>query len=72
MLMQLIVSFLENILIMVLSVVFMLVALYLFLMLVQWAINLRFGQREQEGLSTLWQDSMENLKSANKSTDEKE
>lgn len=70
--MQVIVSFLENTLIMVLSVVLPLAALYLFLALVQWAIKVRYGQNEQEGLTALWLDSMKNSNSVKKPTNENE
>lgn len=68
--MQYLVDLLIDLGIIVASIVALLVFLYLFLHLVQWGIKLRHGNREQDGLNDLWQDSLKYEKpSQNEETD---
>jgi len=47
-------ALLENILIMVLTIVVLLGGAYLVLVLLGWGLKLRSGGREQQGLTDLW------------------
>lgn len=45
---------LENILIMILTIVILVVGAYLVLLLLGWGLKLKSGNREQQGLTDLW------------------
>jgi hypothetical protein len=45
---------LENILIMVLTIVTLLVGAFLLLLILHWGLKLKSGRREKEGLAMLW------------------
>jgi hypothetical protein len=48
---------LENILIMILTIVVLLVGGYLVLAILGWGLKIKSGHREQEGLTRLWASS---------------
>ena len=45
---------LENLLIMVLTIVVLVVGGYALLLILEWGLKLKSGRREQEGLTSLW------------------
>jgi Na+/H+ antiporter NhaC len=50
-------AFLENILIMILTIVVLLGVGYLVLVILGWGLKIKSGSREQEGLTQLWASS---------------
>lgn len=50
-------AFLENILIMILTIVVLLGGGYLVLVILGWGLKIKSGSREQEGLTQLWASS---------------
>lgn len=48
---------LENLLIMILTIVFLLGGGYLVLIILDWGLKIKSGRREQEGLTRLWASS---------------
>lgn len=47
-------AFIENIVIMILTIVVLLGCGYLLLVIVGWGLEIKSGRREQEGLTELW------------------
>jgi len=47
-------AFLENILIMILTILVLLGGGYLLLVILDWGLEIKSGRREQEGLTDLW------------------
>jgi len=62
-------SILENLLVMVLTIVVFAVGIYLLLLIVHVWMRLKSGRRETEGLTHLWQDSLIQSRSQKKEND---
>jgi hypothetical protein len=62
-------NILENILVMVLTIVVFAGGIYLFLLILHAGLRLKSGSRETEGLTNLWQDSLIQSRSQKKEND---
>jgi len=62
-------NILENFLVMVLTIVVFVGGIYLFLLILHAGMRLKSGSRETEGLTNLWQDSLNQLRSQKKEND---
>jgi hypothetical protein len=52
--MEIVIGILEDVAVIVLTLVILVVALYLVLLALQWGLRLKLGSREEEGLAELW------------------